>query len=1128
MRALARAHKKLTGGGKALLTSAPAPDTIITDYPKELEEVAVGTSTLASTDSDTAGDAIPDVELLSPDTIEAESLSTSSVDEENPYTDADALSAAVEGLAGGEPALESLLAEGGSDLSVQRICAMFPFPLDAFQRKALESFLAGNSVVVCAPTGAGKTAIAEAAAAATLARGQRVIYTTPLKALSNQKLFETRRRFGSVRCGLQTGDASLNPDADIVVMTTEILRNIMYRTAELAEENNTGSQATREARLGDVGLIVLDEVHYLGDPHRGSVWEEVIINCPRHIQLLCMSATVKNPEDLGSWISKEHMSCETIQTRFRPVPLHWHFSYYKDKRGVQLDDLLYGKAGKQYLNPRLTRQAVLQEEARAMLARVGPGAGRNGRGRGGRGGGLGGQGPAGRGNGVGLFDDWEQEMESLLEKDPQALQRRVNLRRIPDMHKLVALMAERQLLPAIWFILSRKDCDVSAIRAASVPLVNPREQAAIAQELAALQADQPEAVREQLVPALLAGIASHHAGQLPGWKALVERLFQRGLLRLIFATGTLAAGINMPARTTVISSLSRMTDEGPKLLPHNELLQMAGRAGRRGFDTEGNCVVLQNKFEGADEAWQIIRNGPEPLTSQFSVSYGLVLNLLSVNTLEQARLFVSRSFGNFMATEGNARRLAEAESMEDEARYLVEEFKSKANLRAKQLNARVKEAKDELRRLKGEQVAAQCAAAQELLAQHTAPRKVVLNLAAGGGSDRPLLMPAVLVGEMEPPPELASGAARGVVTATQGQREPPPGPFYACLSADNRLMRASVVCLAGVLEGEAGAVTEEDAERVRAALEAVRSNGWSNVEAGSWALQAALGTPATSAVTRQLQARQPWRFVELDRAVAAQVLAARQAVKAAVNDLEAQRKASSAPNVRSDGSFERMARAKRLLKAAEKLRAESSQSGQLEITWRAFEATMEILICMDALEAESLRVLPLGLLARNIQGGNELWLAVALSHPVMATLTGPQLSALLGALLSPEVLSKPVSVWAAYSVSPEVEAAVEALDAQRQLLLELQTDAGLTRWNDALQVDLRFAGLVEAWASGASWSQIMADSNMDDGDMARLLIRTIDLLKQVQHNAHMLPELKGAAAEALRGMDRKPVADLTF
>ncbi|KXZ44081.1 hypothetical protein GPECTOR_74g695 [Gonium pectorale] len=271
---------------------------IITDYPSQFEELSIGASTLASADSE------PDVEVLLPEVeLEAEDA-TSTIDEVNPYTNADALSTAQEGLAGGEPALEALLAEGGSDLSADRIASVFPFPLDAFQRRALELFLEGRSVVVCAPTGAGKTAIAEAAAAAVLARGQRVIYTTPLKALSNQKLFETRRRFGGARCGLQTGDASLNPDADIVVMTTEILRNIMYRTAELAEENNTGSGSTREARLGDVGLIVLDEVHYLGDPHRGSVWEEVIINCPRHIQLLCMSATVANPKDLGDWIGK--------------------------------------------------------------------------------------------------------------------------------------------------------------------------------------------------------------------------------------------------------------------------------------------------------------------------------------------------------------------------------------------------------------------------------------------------------------------------------------------------------------------------------------------------------------------------------------------------------------------------------------------------------------------------------------------------------------------------------------------------------------------------------------------------------------------------------------------------------
>ncbi|KAG2449071.1 hypothetical protein HYH02_005820 [Chlamydomonas schloesseri] len=1144
--------RKLTGGGKPF--SPGPPETIVTNYPRQLDDVAVGTDTLASVDSESE----PDVELLLPDSLDVIDA-TSTVDEPNPYTSEDALSAPREGL-GGEPALEALLAEaaaagGNLQLSASRITSIFPFPLDGFQRRALELFLEGQSVVVCAPTGAGKTAIAEAAAVAALARGQRVIYTTPLKALSNQKLFETRRRFGHARCGLQTGDANLNPDADIVVMTTEILRNIMYRTAELAEENNTGSMSTREARLGNVGLIVLDEVHYLGDPHRGSVWEEVIINCPRHIQLLCMSATVANPQDLGDWIAQEHMPCETIQTRFRPVPLHWHFAHFRASKGVVMDDLLVpissarggdrgdrgggskkvdGKGAlsstKQMLNPRLSTQKVLQEEARIMLAKQGPppfgGPGRGG-GRSGGGGPGGGRGGAWRSSsssrGPEPAFDWEQEFENLMEKDAQALRRRVNLRRIPDMHKTIKLLAQREMLPAIWFILSRRDCDSSAARAAAVPLTDADTQAAIAAEVAALRADQPEAVKEELVPALISGIASHHAGQLPGWKSLVERLFQRGLLKLVFATGTLAAGINMPARTTVVSSLSRMTDEGPKLLPHNELLQMAGRAGRRGYDTEGNCLVLQNKFEGADEAWQIIRAGPEPLVSQFSVSYGLVLNLLSVNTLEQAKEFVSRSFGNFLATEGNRRREAEAEALEKEAQQLVEAFKASATSRAKELNAELKAAKDELKRLKNAQIEAQCESARNMLAADGLPRIVVLNLAAGGGgggNGRPLLMPALVVGEVDPPPEVAAEGST-VATVTTA------GPYYACLAADNRLMRASVACVAGVLAGPAGAVTEADADKVWGALEGLRSNAWSNVEAGSWALQAALGTPTTSAVTRQLGARLPWTFVEADAGVAAQVLAARQAVKAAVAALEEQRRQAASSSSR-DGSLEQMARAKRLLKKADKLRAEGKSGGRLEATWKTFQLTMEILICMDALEPESLRVLPLGLLARNIQGGNELWLAMALSHPALHALTGPQLAALLGALISPEVLSKPTAVWAAYPVSPAVEAAVEALEEQRQLLVELQADAGLTRWNDALLVDLRFAGLVEAWASGATWAQVMEDSNMDDGDMARLLIRTIDLLKQLQHNAHLLPELKDAAAEALRGMDRKPVAELTF
>jgi superfamily II RNA helicase len=405
-------------------------------------------------------------------------------EEDNPYTMDDALRAPVD-AAIGEPELEALLAEGGRDLSVDRIVKLFPFPLDGFQKKALEKLVEGKSVVVCAPTGAGKTAIAEAASAATLARGQRVIYTTPLKALSNQKLAEVKKRFGVDRCGLQTGDTSLNTEADIVVMTTEILRNIMYRTAEISEERTGGGAAssnTREARLGNVGLVVLDEVHYLGDPSRGSVWEEVIINCPRHIQLLCMSATVKNPDDLGGWISQEHQECVTIKTTFRPVPLMWHFAY-RNAGGVQMADLL-DRTGKK-LNPRLEPREVMFEEARFLLGREqGPpsrdwGRDKGRKDRGMRGGSSSNQGPS-----------WEKRLQMMLDEEggSSMMQRKVNMIRIPPMDGVISKLKRQGFLPAIWFILSRKDCDLNAIKAGQGgSLTTAEEQALILKEVEALQ-----------------------------------------------------------------------------------------------------------------------------------------------------------------------------------------------------------------------------------------------------------------------------------------------------------------------------------------------------------------------------------------------------------------------------------------------------------------------------------------------------------------------------------------------------------------------------------------------------------------------------------------------------------------
>ncbi|TVP68000.1 MAG: DEAD/DEAH box helicase, partial [Leptolyngbya sp. LCM1.Bin17] len=355
---------------------------------------------------------------------------------------------------------------------------IFPFALDDFQHEAIAALNADKSVVVCAPTGSGKTLVGEYAIYRAMAHGKRVFYTTPLKALSNQKLRDFREQFGQDHVGLLTGDLSINRDAPIVVMTTEIFRNMLYGT----RIGETGTS------LQQVEAVVLDECHYMNDRQRGTVWEESIIYCPPDIQLLALSATVDNSGQLTDWLQQVHGPTALIYSDFRPVPLEFH--YCTSKRLVPLLDNSQKK-----INPQLKKQRQPQRHM-----------GRRGGGR-------------------------------------------------VSLSFVVRQLQERDMLPAIYFIFSRRGCDKAVDEVSGLSLVSDDETKALKVRIDQFLAENPEAARAGQVGPLYRGIAAHHAGILPLWKGLVEELFQAGLIKVVFATETLAAGINMPARTTVIASL---------------------------------------------------------------------------------------------------------------------------------------------------------------------------------------------------------------------------------------------------------------------------------------------------------------------------------------------------------------------------------------------------------------------------------------------------------------------------------------------------------------------------------------------------------------------------------------------
>jgi superfamily II RNA helicase len=470
--------------------------------------------------------------------------------------------------------------------------AGLPFSLDEFQIEAFEALDAGHSVLVSAPTGSGKTLVAAYAVHRALCAHGKAFYTTPLKALSNQKYAELVATYGEDHVGLLTGDATLHPRAAVVVMTTEVLRNMLLAGSDLLEGLHT---------------VVLDEVHFLQDPYRGGVWEEVLVLSPPEIRFVCLSATVNNAQELGGWLRSVRGDTTVIVERQRPIVLRHHFAVH---RREDAETLLF---------PLLNN---------------------------------------GRPGGEGLRID--QAVRRALQGRPSHWNPRGRGPRLPFRPPLRTEMVEeldqRDMLPAIVFIFSRAACDdaVRQVLRDGLRLTDAHERAAIrevAERRVEPLGDEDLGVLgyDEWLEGLERGVAAHHAGLVPVFRETVEECFAAGLLKVVFATETLSLGINMPARSVIIERFTKYGGAGRATLTSGEYLQLTGRAGRRGLDEEGHAVVAWSNEITFAEAARVASAAPPDLRSAFRPTYNLAVNLVARFDRDTASQVLQRSFAQWQA-----------------------------------------------------------------------------------------------------------------------------------------------------------------------------------------------------------------------------------------------------------------------------------------------------------------------------------------------------------------------------------------------------------------------------------------------------------------------------------------------
>ena len=970
------------------------------------------------------------------------------------------------------------LIASNSELNPQEL---FPFKLDEFQDKAIAALAVGKSVVICAPTGSGKTLIGEYAIYRALSHGKRVFYTTPLKALSNQKFRDFQEQFGdgdASKIGLLTGDTIINPNAAVVIMTTEIFRNMLYETP-------IGQLGTS---LENVEAVVLDECHYISNRFRGTVWEESIIYCPPQIQLVALSATIGNPQELTDWITQvrnshgdnqQQYECELINSDFRPVPLRYYFC---DRQGIH---------------------RLLNQQETDINAKLKASAPRKG-----------------------------QKPKRLKVKD------------CPKIYQVVQQLDKKDMLPAIYIIFSRRGCDKAVDMIDGLALVTPEEgqkiesillyfflinnidlQTVLLEHFAESDSELTQLLRDYLanneqaevnlanylaanpnqkyllwqflcensqiaridqIEPLMRGIASHHAGLLPAWKELVERLFEMGLVKIVFATATLAAGINMPARTTVMSALSKRTDGGHSMLNPSEFLQISGRAGRRGKDKVGHVVTLQTPFEGAKEAAFLATSTAEPLRSWFTPSYGMVLNLLQKYNFSEVKELLERSFAEYLSQKRLApEQVAIAEITTELAKLDV----ALAAIAPGQLASyqKLKErAKEEQRLLEILQQQAEASRKSQIkpLVSNIEPGRILGLKGKHIRVNSPLA--AVLVAKIP-----GSGKADNLL----------------CLGSDNHWYIAANADVTEINEGTFS--QNEIAEIPMPTLD--------NLKLGKWCS----GDEFTAIAVRQIA------DYLIPQAPAAEVTEQQQKLDGI------QRQIDQHPVQQVDNPNKLLKKHNKRLQLREKLHKTQikyqKQKSNQSYYWSEFLNLINVLQEFEALDGYSPSFL--GQAAATIRGDNELWLALIFVSGQLEHLEPHHLAATVCALITE---TPRADVWCDFPPPPEVlevlgvkktpdnsqEKNVPSIREIRTRLFQVQRRHGVSLpvWRE-----YELVGLAEQWALGMNWYDLCDSVSLAEGDIVRILRRTVDVLSQISQIPNISSTLSNNAREASAMMKRFPI-----